>query len=48
MNFFKSIRNFETMINNSKEYIVCAAYKTNKDTPYLKYFTNRGFDLNNA
>lgn len=23
------------MIDNSKEYIVCAAYKTNKDTPYL-------------
>lgn len=36
------------MIDNFKEYIVCAAYKTNKDTPYLKYLTHRGFDLNNV
>ena len=35
------------MIDNSKEYIVCAAYKTNKDTPYLKYLIDKGLYAKN-
>ena len=35
------------MIDNSKEYIVCAAYKTIKDTPHLKYLTDKGSDVKN-
>lgn len=35
------------MIDNSKEYIVCAAYKTNKDTPHLKYLIDKGLDAKN-
>ena len=35
------------MIDNTKEYIVCAAYKTIKDTPHLKYLIDKGFDVKN-
>lgn len=36
------------MIDNTKEYIVCAAYKTIKDTPHLKYLANKGSDVKNV
>lgn len=36
------------MIDNSKEYIVCAAYKTIKDTPHLKYLTEKGHKVKEA
>ena len=35
------------MIDNTKEYIVCAAYKTIKDTPRLKYLIDKGSDVKN-
>ena len=35
------------MIDNTKEYIVCAAYKTIKDTPHLKYLIDKGSDVKN-
>ena len=33
------------MIDNTKEYMVCAAYKTIKDTPHLKYLIDKGSDV---
>ena len=35
------------MIDNTKEYIVCVAYKTIKDTPHLKYLIDKGSDVKN-
>ena len=36
------------MIDNSKEWICCAAYKTIQDPPHLIDLEKRGFEVKNA